>query len=108
MHIYLCLKGKEKNVSVQPRFVRPFILFILYILFILLFPFNTFIGLHTMIVPSVFSYLYYSKIFLIIKSCDHLEISKINSEADVKYYYLNNVLKGMLKEGQHQKVVNPK
>ncbi|CDU17928.1 alpha/beta hydrolase, putative [Plasmodium yoelii] len=67
-----------------------------------------FFGLHTMIVPSVFSYLYYSKIFLIIKSCDHLEISKINSEADVKYYYLNNVLKGMLKEGQHQKVVNPK
>ncbi|CXI41668.1 conserved Plasmodium protein, unknown function [Plasmodium berghei] len=67
-----------------------------------------FFGLHTMIVPSVFSYLYYSKVFLIIKSCDHLEISKINSEADVKYYYLNNVLKGMLKERQHQKVINPK
>ncbi|KEG02279.1 hypothetical protein YYE_03018 [Plasmodium vinckei vinckei] len=67
-----------------------------------------FFGLQTMIVPSVFSYLYYSKIFLIIKSCDHLEISKLNSEADVKYYYLNNVLRGMLKERQHQKVVNPK
>ncbi|SOV23421.1 alpha/beta hydrolase, putative [Plasmodium sp. DRC-Itaito] len=52
-----------------------------------------FIGVHTMIVPSTSAYLYYSKIFTIIKYCNHLEISKVNSEEDVKFYYLNKVIK---------------
>ncbi|KNG76121.1 hypothetical protein PFMG_02067 [Plasmodium falciparum IGH-CR14] len=52
-----------------------------------------FIGVYTMIVPCTSAYLYYSKIFTIIKYCNHLEISKLNSEEDVKFYYLNKVMK---------------
>ncbi|CRG96396.1 alpha/beta hydrolase, putative [Plasmodium gallinaceum] len=57
-----------------------------------------FIGLQRMIVPSIFAYLYYSKIFAIIKNCNHLEISKLNSEEDIKYYYLNKAIKKILKK----------
>ncbi|SPJ11073.1 alpha/beta hydrolase, putative, partial [Plasmodium sp. DRC-Itaito] len=56
-----------------------------------------FIGVHTMIVPCTSAYLYYSKIFTIIKYCNHLEISKLNSEEDVKFYYLNKVIKDFSK-----------
>ncbi|EUD67191.1 hypothetical protein C922_02341 [Plasmodium inui San Antonio 1] len=56
-----------------------------------------FIGVHTMIVPSVSSYLNYSKMFTIIKDCDHLELSKLNSEDDVKYHYLNRAIREVLR-----------
>ncbi|CRH00217.1 alpha/beta hydrolase, putative [Plasmodium relictum] len=56
------------------------------------------IGLHTMIVPSMFAYLNYSQIFAIIKNCNHVEISKLNSEEDIKYYYLNKAIKKLLKK----------
>ncbi|KJP90235.1 hypothetical protein AK88_00083 [Plasmodium fragile] len=56
-----------------------------------------FIGVHTMIVPSVSSYLNYSKMFTIIKDCNHLEISKLNSEDDVKYHYLNKAIREVLR-----------
>ncbi|KMZ99493.1 hypothetical protein PVNG_06500 [Plasmodium vivax North Korean] len=55
------------------------------------------IGVHTMIVPSVSSYLNYSKMFTIIKDCNHLEISKLNSEDDVKYHYLNRAIREVLR-----------
>ncbi|CAA9988371.1 conserved Plasmodium protein, unknown function [Plasmodium knowlesi strain H] len=56
-----------------------------------------FIGVHTMIVPSVSSYLNYSKMFTIIKDCNHLEISKLNSEEDVKYHYLTRAIREVLR-----------
>ncbi|ANQ08271.1 Uncharacterized protein PCOAH_00026850 [Plasmodium coatneyi] len=56
-----------------------------------------FIGVHTMIVPSVSSYLNYAKMFTIIKDCNHLEISKLNSEDDVKYHYLTRAIREVLR-----------